>query len=108
MNRDVTRAVAARDAATARVRRLTVALVAVGTALTAAFSSLAAGSTHVAKTTRTARRPVVHAPRPKPVVAPAPPLVGDRSRVPAPPPQPAPAPTPAPATTAPVVVSGGS
>lgn len=104
MARDIRRAVAARDAASARVRRATVALVAAGTALTAAFGALAAASTHLAKTPRAAGRPVVHAPTQRPVVAPAPPLVGGASRAPAPPPAPAPA---APAA-APVVVSGGS
>ncbi len=115
MRKDVQRAIAARDAAFARIRLVTGVAVAAGVALTGAFAALAAGATHLRKTVVTTTHV---APRPKPakhtqapVSAPAPPLVsagGSASETP-PPAAPstsysAPTPTPAP----PVVVSGGS
>lgn len=113
MAKDIRKAVAARDAAFARVRRTTVGVVAVGAALTAALTALAASSTHFAKATRVVHRVVRRAPAhktaPKPVVAPAPPLVGNGSTAATPPPAaPSQAQAPAPAPAAPVVVSGGS
>ncbi len=95
-------AVAARDAASARVRRLTRAAIAGAAVLTGLFAAMAAGSTP-------ARKTVVHAPvRASPVrravTAPAPPLVSAQEA----PTPPVAAPGSAPADAAPVVVSGGS
>jgi hypothetical protein len=101
-------AIAAREAATRRVRVSTgVALVAAA-ALTGAFTALAAASTHAKKIVRRVetRRPVTH--RLAPVVAPAPPLVQLGGASTTPPATPAPSAAPVPATAPPVVVSGGS
>jgi hypothetical protein len=104
MTRDLRPAVASRDAAVARVRRLTAAAAAVGLALVAAFAALAATSTHLGKVV------VRHAhPRAAPsrtVTAPVPPLVAPEQSAPTPTQSPAPA--PAPQAAPPVVVSGGS
>jgi hypothetical protein len=62
-----------RDRATRRVRRLTTALVAGATLLTAAFAGLAAGSTHSAK--RTVQRPARTTTTAGTVTAPTPTLV---------------------------------
>jgi hypothetical protein len=109
MSRDPRAAVAARDAALARTRRLTAAAVAAGLALTAAFTAVAAGSTHLRKTVvvpRVRRRPAATGP----VSAPVPPLVAAHEAAPAPSSAPAPSPAPAavPQPVTPVVVSGGS
>lgn len=106
MAHDVERAAASRDAAAARVRRLTAGAVTAGVALTAAFASLAAGSTHLRKT-------IVHRVRPatpvqKAVTAPAAPLVAVHSSAPAPAPPAASSPAPSVSSSPPVVVSGGS
>ncbi len=116
MRSDVQRAVAARNAAFSRVRLATGITVGVGAALTAAFSALAAGSTHLKKTvaTKATTTTTTAATKPKaapPVTAPAPPLVSVQSDNPSPtaPPAQAPAsPTPAAPASPPVVVSGGS
>jgi hypothetical protein len=100
---DPRRAVVLRDRASARIRRLTVVAVAGATALTAAFASLAAGSTHTTKkvvklVTRTAQAPVT---------APTPKLFPSGSTVtPAAPQSQAPVVTPS--VSPPVVVGGGS
>ena len=91
-------AVALRDKASRRVRRLTALAIAGATALTAAFSGLAAGSTHTgkhntAKTTKTTA---------KRVTAPTPSLTPAQSAAPPP------SPTVTPSSQQPVVVSGGS
>jgi hypothetical protein len=114
MRRDVQRAIAARDAAFARIRLVTGVAVAAGVALTGAFAALAAGATHLRKTVVTTHvaPPPTHTKHTQPPVsAPAPPLVsagGSASETPPPAPPStsysAPTPTPAP----PVVVSGGS
>lgn len=104
MTGNVAKAVAAREAATTRVRRLTVSLVAAGAGLAALFTALAAGATHVRKVVPRAHAAVPA--RAAPVHAPTPPLVAVRApSTPSPPPAPAPAPAPA---APPVVVSGGS
>ena len=113
MRRDVQRAIAARDAAFARIRLATGVSVAAGVALTGAFAALAAGATHLRKTvvtTHVSPPPTRTKHAQAPVSAPAPPLVSaGGSSAETPPPAPstsysAPAPTPA----SPVVVSGGS
>ncbi|MGZ4333424.1 MAG: hypothetical protein ACXVRJ_04040 [Gaiellaceae bacterium] len=106
MAQDVRRAVAARDAASTRVRRLTAVVTAVCVGSTALFAGLAAGSTHLRKVVRREHVPVAAARRQAPVHAPAPPLVAVQSSAPAPAPPPVPAPAAVP--QAPVVVSGGS
>lgn len=99
---------AARDAATARLRRVTAATAAACLGSTVLFAGLAAGSTHLRKVVPV-RRPVVrHTRRPAPVKAPVPPLVAVAAPAPTPAPPPAPAPAPAAVPQAPVVVSGGS
>jgi len=112
MNRespDQPSAIVVRDAATRRVRMSTGVAIALATALTGAFTALAAASTHAKKVVRRleTHRTVTH--RLPPVVAPAPPLVqlGSSSASAAPPPS-SPAPAPLPATAPPVVASGGS
>lgn len=115
---DVRRAVAARDAASLRVRNATRISVAVGIALTGIFAAVAAGSTHTKKIVVQrvrARRTKTAATSSAPVTAPAPPIVGAGqspssssgqaapSQTPA-----ASAPSPAPASVPPTVVSGGS
>jgi hypothetical protein len=92
-----------RDQASRRVRRLTAVGIAGATALTAAFSGLAAGSTHVGKAVTKRIAPTA-----KTVTAPVPSLTPSADGDPAPQPQ-APQPTPvAPATQPPVAVTGGS
>jgi hypothetical protein len=105
----VRRAIAKRDAASARVRRLTGVALAGAAALTGVFTALAAGSTHPRKVVRRVERPRAAAVSRKPVVAPAPPLVaadsapaGQAAEASAPPP------VSAPPDAGPVVVSGGS
>jgi hypothetical protein len=105
MRDDVTEAVARRNAALTRTRRVTGTSLLAGLGLTVLVSGVAAGSTHARKlvghVTHATRRPAT-VPN-----APAPPLVPARSvEAPAAPASPA----PAPAVTAapPVVVSGGS
>jgi hypothetical protein len=110
MNRespDQPSAIVVRDAATRRVRMSTGVAIALATALTGAFTALAAASTHAKKVVRRleTHRTVTH--RLPPVVAPAPPLVQLGSSSAAPPPS-SPAPAPVPATAPPVVASGGS
>jgi hypothetical protein len=108
VERDAKRLADARDAAVARVRRVTVGVVVACLGSTVAFAGLAAGSTHLRKVT-VPRRAVPRRSVRKPLHAPAPPLVAvagaDQGGGAAPP---APAPAPTPATQAPVVVSGGS
>jgi hypothetical protein len=101
---DVKRAVAARDAAARRVRRVTAAVAVAGLGATVAFTSLAAGSTKFRKVEPRTRASVRGQSLPR-VTAPAPPLVGVGGTAPAPR-----APTQAPSAVpqAPVVVSGGS
>jgi hypothetical protein len=100
-------AIVVRDAAIRRVRMSTGVAIALATALTGAFTALAAASTHAKKVVRRleTHRTVTH--RLPPVVAPAPPLVQLGSSSAAPPPS-SPAPAPLPATAPPVVASGGS
>jgi len=110
MNRespDQPSAIVVRDAATRRVRMSTGVAIAIATALTGAFTALAAASTHAKKVVRRleTHRTVTH--RLPPVVAPAPPLVQLGSSSAAPPTS-SPAPAPLPATAPPVVASGGS
>jgi hypothetical protein len=109
------RAAAVRDAAAARIRKTTAAVVALAAGLTAVFTGVAASSTH-------AKQHVAGAPQAAPaqqqVRAPVPSLVpvGRRRDRAAPAPAPsqsstpatAPAPSPAPVTAPPVVSSGGS
>jgi type IV secretory pathway VirB10-like protein len=111
---DVDRAVAARDAASSRVRRTTVLAAAAGAVLAAAFAGLAAGSTHARKTIHQRTLPKPRTKRSTSVQAPAPPLVpvpgsddGSSQQQSAPQPPAAP-PQPAPAYTPPVATSGGS
>lgn len=114
---DVRRAVAARDAASLRVRHATRISVALGIALTGVFAAVAAGSTHTKKIVvqRVRARTTTTAASRAPVVAPAPPIVGAGQSPSSSPgsaapsqPQSAPAPSPAPASVPPTVVSGGS
>ena len=99
------RAIARREAASGRVRRLTGAALAAAAALTGVFTTVAAGSTHARKLVsrserhRVVSRPGVH------VTAPPPPLVAIQQQPTAPPPAVAPAPAP---DVTPVVTSGGS
>ena len=109
------RSAQARDIAVLRLRRVTQLSVALMVAVGGAFTALAAGSTHLKKTTVIRHRAtLVTAPAAILVRAPAPPLVGSRSappppsQAPAPAVAPAPAPAPAPTYQQPVVVSGGS
>jgi hypothetical protein len=104
---DVQRAVAVRNAAFGRVRTVTGVAVAVGAALTAAFTALAASSTHLR---RTMQRPRTRAAtQTGPVTAPAPPLVSAQSSTPTPATPPAASPSPPAASpNPPVVASGGS
>jgi hypothetical protein len=100
-------AAALRDFASRRVRRLTAVAIAGAAALTGAFTSLAAGSTHTKSTP--AKQPAA-APTPTTVTAPEPSLTPSGSA--ATPPsqgqsQPAPV-TPAPTPQPPVAVTGGS
>lgn len=100
-------AIAARDAAVARVRRSTAVVAAGCVALGGTFAALASASTHthhiVKIPVRTARR------APRRIVAPAPPLVAVSQAAAAPAPQSsAPAPVAAPPAAPPVAVSGGS
>jgi hypothetical protein len=112
MAHDVRRAVAMRDAATARLRRVTAAAAAVGLGSTVLFAGLAAGSTHLRRVVHTRRPPARATHKPVRVEAPAPPLVAVAGPAPTPTPPPAPSPSPSPAPTPvtqpPVVVSGGS
>jgi len=99
---DVRRAVALRDLAERRVRRITVAAIAGATALTGVFAGLAAASTHHAK------RGVRHD-SPRSVTAPTPTLVPNGNEQQAAPPQPqVQPPAVAPPSLPPVVSSGGS
>jgi hypothetical protein len=112
------RAAALRDAATRRIRSATVATIALATGLTAAFTAVAASSTHPRQhvllrstQTRPTRQPLVVAPAPALV-----PVAGGDGAAPTPTPTPtpspapsaAPAPAPAPVAVPPVVSSGGS
>lgn len=106
MSPETQRAITERNAAFVRVRRATGVVVATGLALTAAFTALAARSTH-------ARRTAVNRPRARTVavrrtsrvVAPSPPLVGAAQAAPTPSPAASP---PVASASPPVVVSGGS
>lgn len=101
---ELRRAVASRDSAFTRTRRVTAGAIAVGAALTAAFTALAAGSTHLRKAV--VHRVRVRTPAAKPVTAPVPPLVAAHEA--APPPPSSPGPQQLPQSVPPVVVSGGS
>ena len=106
--RDPRRAALSRDAALARLRRVTRASVAAAFALGGVFAALAAGSTQTKKTVvrAPARQP---SPAPALAVAPAPPLVSAQAAQSAAQPAPAsPAAAPTPSYAAPVVTSGGS
>lgn len=98
-------AVAAREAAFRRVRRLTGAVVAGAAVLTGLFASLAAGSTPPRKAVAPAPSRSLSVRRA--VTAPAPPLISSQSAAAAAA-TPVQAPSSAPASAAPVVVSGGS
>jgi hypothetical protein len=95
----------ARDAAAARLRRLTVGAFAGASVLAVAFSGVAAATTHARKAvarTRTvtaATLPAVHVSAPSPI----PPGGAEAAAAPA-----APLQTPTPAYSQPVVTSGGS
>ena len=97
-------AVAAREAASRRVRRLTGAVVAGAAVLTGLFAALAAGSTPARKAVVPASPRVLSVRRA--VTAPAPPLISSQSAAAAA--TPVQSPSSAPASAAPVVVSGGS
>lgn len=105
MRDDVSEAVARRNAALTRTRRVTGSSLVAGLGLTVVVSGVAAASTHTRKlvshVTHVARRPAA-VPN-----APAPPLLPARA-VEAPAEPSAPAPAPAATAAPPVVVSGGS
>jgi hypothetical protein len=112
--RDPRRAARLRDAARARMRRVTQVTVAAAVALGAAFAGLAAASTHTKKQTV---RPASRASTPaRPLtVAPAPPLVSAQAQTPSSSSSSSsqsqsstPAVAPAPSSAPPVVSSGGS
>jgi hypothetical protein len=106
------RAAAVRDAATGRIRRTTTTVVALAAGLTAAFTAVAASSTHLRQ--HVVRSPQTRRTKQSVVIAPAPALVpvAGRSDGASPTPSPsssaAPAPAPAPVAVPPVVSSGGS
>jgi hypothetical protein len=101
---EIIRAVAARDAASTRSRRLTAGALAAAAALTACFTALAANATHAKRIVH--GRTTVRRPARGPVVAPAAPLVAVQTQqAPAPPPSPPGQGAPA---APPVAVSGGS
>lgn len=104
----VGRGARARDAADRRVRIATAGVVAVAAALTGVLAALASGSTH-ARRVVTRVEHVRARTTTRPVVAPAPPLVGVNSApAVAPPSSPAAPPAVAAPSEPPVVVSGGS
>jgi hypothetical protein len=105
----VGRAVRARDAADRRVRIATAGVVALATALTGGLAALASGSTHAKRVVTSVEHVRARSAAKRPVVAPAPPLVGVNSApTAAPPSSPAEPPAVAAPTQPPVVVSGGS
>jgi hypothetical protein len=104
----VGRAVRARDAADRRVRIATTGVVALAAALTGVLAAVASGSTHAKRVVARVEHVRVRSTK-RPVVAPAPPLVGVSSAPAAEPPSsPVQPPAVAAPTQAPVVVSGGS
>jgi hypothetical protein len=105
------RAAALRDAATGRIRRTTTTVVALAAGLTAAFTAVAASSTHLRQ--HGVRSPQTRGTKQSAVIAPAPALVpvagrGDGTPTSSPAQSAAPAPAPAPVAVPPVVSSGGS
>jgi hypothetical protein len=102
-------AVAARDAAVARVRRSTAIVAAGCVALGGTFAALASASTHARHhPTRAPARTATRRARTR-VVAPPPPLVAvSQAAAPATPPASTPPPVAAPPAAPPVAVSGGS
>jgi hypothetical protein len=107
------RAAAVRDAAAARIRRTTAAVVALAAGLTALFTGVAASSTHakrhVAGTPQAATaQQSVRAPVPSLVPVGRPRDEGASTPAPSQSSTPATAPAPAPVTAPPVVSSGGS
>jgi hypothetical protein len=102
-------ATAIRDRASRRVRRITAFAIAGATALTAAFTGIAAGSTHTKSTSKqssSARTPAAPAAQ-RTVTAPVPSLSSNGASV-TPPSQPQQQPAVTPTAQQPVVVSGGS
>jgi len=109
MRSDAQTTMVAREAARVRVRTVTGLAVAVGIALTAAFTALAQGSSHLRRASDAREQTHGVAPGRGPVDAPAPPLVsaGSSASTPSAPPAGSPTVSAAPSYP-PVTVSGGS